>query len=152
MTMTPRFAKLEEVLPLREAVIIAGTNRDSPFFPGDRDVTTRHIGVFEGGRCVGCATFLVQPCRGEPAWQLRGMATAPDHRGRGLGRAILAFAEAVLPAESGVRVFWCNARATAAGFYRKLGWETISEPFDVPGVGPHYRMLRRLHQEGKITP
>ncbi|MBP8132517.1 MAG: GNAT family N-acetyltransferase [Candidatus Hydrogenedentes bacterium] len=149
--MTPRFARLEEILPLRDAVIIAGTDRDTPFFPGDRDAATRHIGVFVNGRCVGCATFLVQPCQSAPAWQLRGMATAPDCRGQGLGRAMLAFAEAELPKASGARVLWCNARESAAGFYRKLGWETVSELFDVPGVGPHYRMLRRLPQDRKTT-
>ncbi len=147
MFMKPRFASLDEILPLRQAVIIAGTTRDSPFFPGDRDATTRHAGVFDGDRCIACATFLIQPFEGRPAWQLRGMATAPERRGQGLGRALIAFAEATLPAESGLGVLWCNAREPAAGFYETLGWRRVSGVFDVPGVGPHFRMVRQLPDE-----
>lgn len=57
--MKPRFATLEEILPLRQAVIIAGTGRATPYFDGDTAATTRHVGVFDGSRCVGCATWLM---------------------------------------------------------------------------------------------
>ena len=119
--MEIHFAFLEEILPLRESVIIAGTGRVSAFFPGDTDSTTRHVGVFAEGRCIGCATFLRSEWEGEPAWQLRGMATDPQWRGRGTGRSLLEFAQRELESESGIGFFWCNARESALGFYRKLG-------------------------------
>jgi hypothetical protein len=31
----------------------------------------------------------------------------------------------------------------AVVFYRRLGWEVVSEVFDVPDVGPHHVMIRR---------
>ena len=142
--MTPRFASLTEILPLRAAVIIAGTARDSPFFPGDDAPSTRHMGVFEGDRCVACATWMQSTWAGEPAMQLRGMATAPDYRGQGLGRLVLAFAEETLRPLA--QVFWCNARVSAAPFYEHMGWRRTSECFQIDGVGPHFRMVRQLDQ------
>jgi predicted GNAT family N-acyltransferase len=142
--METRFASLMEILPLRQAVIIAGTNRNSPYFAGDEDETTRHVGVFERLQCIGCATFLRSEWDGEAAWQLRGMATAVAWRRRGVGRALLQFAESTLPNESGIRLFWCNAREKAVGFYKKAGWSVASERFDVQAVGPHYRMVKQL--------
>jgi GNAT superfamily N-acetyltransferase len=140
--MVTGLAKLEEILPLRQAVIIEGTDRDSPYFPGDNDPGTCHVGVFENGKCIGCGTFLRSEWEGAPAWKLRGMATDPEWRNRGVGREVLIFAEQVA-AESGIRIFWCNARQTAAPFYEKLGWTIVSELFDVPGIGPHYTMMKR---------
>jgi predicted GNAT family N-acyltransferase len=137
-----RFAAINEILPLRQAVIIAGTDRDSPYFDGDDRPETRHVGVFDGGKCIGCATFLRSAWRGEPAYRARGMATRPDLRGRGIGRAMLRFAERELRTEADV--IWCNAREGAARFYEKLGWTIVSNLFEIDGVGPHYTMVRRL--------
>lgn len=36
---------------------------------------------------------------------------------------------------------WCNARTSAIGFYEKLGWQVVSEPFDVLTAGPHVKMV-----------
>jgi ribosomal protein S18 acetylase RimI-like enzyme len=76
---------------------------------------------------------------GFPAYQLRGMATAPEARGRGLGRALvhacIAFAR-----EDGAELVWCNARVGAVGFYHKQGFEIVGDEFEIPDVGPHFRM------------
>ena len=142
--MNTRFAGIDDILALREAVIIRGTGR-APDFPGDADPGTRHVGVFENGACVGCATFMRNALAGRDAWQLRGMASAPDRRGAGIGRALLAFAERELPL-LGPGLFWCNARESAAPFYEKMGWRIVSERFIKPGVGPHFRMVKELEQ------
>ena len=42
-----KFVLLETILPLRQAVIIAGTNRDTPYFPGDELSDTLHVGALE---------------------------------------------------------------------------------------------------------
>ena len=138
-----RFATLEEIIPLRNAVIIAGTGRDSPYFPGDEDPLTRHVGAFEEGRCVGCATFMRSEWEGGPAWKMRGMATDPARQRQGIGRALLEFAESALRRETDLGVIWCNARETAVPFYEKAGWRVVSERFLAPGIGWHYRMVHR---------
>jgi ribosomal protein S18 acetylase RimI-like enzyme len=71
------------------------------------------------------------------------MAIIEELRGAGLGRAVL---ERCLDhaRERGARVVWCNARTGAIGFYERLGFEVVSEVFDVPVIGPHVRMARRI--------
>lgn len=140
-----RYATLAEILSLRQAVIIDGTDRDSPYFEGDDNPETRQVGAFEQGQCVGCATYLPSEWEEEPAWRLRGMATTPDRRAEGIGAAILSFAEQALAKDFPARqIMWCTARVTAAGFYERHGWHTVPERFDIVGVGPHYRMFKQL--------
>ncbi|TPW08355.1 MAG: acetyltransferase, partial [bacterium] len=76
-------------------------------------------------------------------WRLRGMATLPEARGTGLGGALL---EACLDhiARNGGTRLWCNARTTAAGFYVRYSFNIHGEAFDLPGIGPHYRMSRLI--------
>jgi N-acetylglutamate synthase-like GNAT family acetyltransferase len=98
-----------------------------------------HLGVEADGEIVAVATLV--PEGGPGAWRLRGMATAPDARGRGHGVALLdACVEEA--AGLGARELWCNARTGAASFYARRGFQTVGGEFDVPGIGPHVRMRR----------
>ncbi len=139
---------LEEVIDLRHQVLREGLPRDAAIFEGDRDPLSRHYGAFSSHRgaepLVGCATLHLNQWLDEPAWQLRGMATAPDFRKRGLGREILAFLENDIYGTQAVRLLWCNARIPATRFYQKLGWQIVSEEFAIPTAGPHVRMVKRL--------
>lgn len=76
-----------------------------------------------------------------PGWRLRGMATETAVRGQGFGGALLA-AAVEHAAEAGGREVWCNARIVAVDFYRRAGFEVVSEEFDIPGIGPHLVMAR----------
>jgi GNAT superfamily N-acetyltransferase len=99
------------------------------------------VGAFAGDELV--AVGFVCP-DGEPgAWRVRGMATAPEHRGRGAGAAILAQLVEHARAQGATRV-WCNARTPALGLYARAGFEPESEEFDIPGIGPHFVMARRV--------
>lgn len=142
MTPTVRRAQLGEILALRHAELRPGLPRATACFDGDDAPDTWHLGAFEGDVAVGCASFVRQPwVDGADAWQLRGMATRTDRVGRGIGAALLRFAETAIPEP---RLVWCNARAAAVGFYARCGFTVESDVFDVPTVGPHRRMLRRL--------
>jgi len=142
--VTIREAALLEILALREAVIIRGTGRTSPELPGDHDATTHHFGAFAENRNICCATFLVSDWLGEPAWQLRGMATDAEFRRQGIGGAVLAFAEETLKGLSPIRLLWCNARQVAYDFYHGLGWQDASDDFLSPGIGIQRKMTKRL--------
>jgi predicted GNAT family N-acyltransferase len=135
------------ILPLRHAELRAGLPRASADFDGDADATTWHFGAslaVAPGEIVGCASFMLQPHRSEPAYQLRGMATRRDLVRGGIGTALLRHAIAELANATSVRLFWCNARIAATGFYERLGWRIVSDVFDVPTVGPHYVMTYRM--------
>ena len=80
---------------------------------------------------------------GERACQVRGVASDPSVRGLGFGAAVLAACEAEAR-RRGARLLWCNAREAAAGFYRRAGFAVTGERFEIPGIGPHWRMHREL--------
>ncbi|HOY68307.1 MAG TPA: GNAT family N-acetyltransferase [Candidatus Ozemobacteraceae bacterium] len=113
----------------------------SPRFAGDDDPGTVHIAALIDEEVVGCVTFLKSTIEDRPAWQMRGMAVDTARQGRGIGRHLLDQARAILAAADPRRLWWCNARTSAVPFYRALGWETVSEEFEIPSVGPHYRMI-----------
>jgi GNAT superfamily N-acetyltransferase len=139
-----RPARLDEIFALRHAVLRPGRPLDTACFEGDDDVTTIHVGAFAGAHLVGCATVMRRPVDGEDALQLRGMATAPDRMRRGIGTAVLRFVEEDLARSLSVRLLWCNARTSASGFYAGAGWKLASAAFEVPDVGPHVRMIRKV--------
>ena len=95
------------------------------------------FGAFDGDDLV--AVGLVGP-EGEPgAWRIRGMATAPQARGRGAGTAVLG---ALLRHASahGATSVWCNARVRAIPLYERAGLRVVSDVFEPPDIGPHVRM------------
>jgi GNAT superfamily N-acetyltransferase len=71
------------------------------------------------------------------------MATLPEVRGAGFGKALLDACVAAAR-ENGAAILWCNARTSAADFYAKNGWRIVGAEFDIPTVGPHFRMSRAL--------
>lgn len=139
---TVRPVPLDDVVDLRQRVLRPGRPRETAIFDGDDLPTSRHFAAVDAaGQVVGCASCHLNTDQGEPAWQLRGMATDPSWVGRGVGRAVLEAGEATVVA-AGPRRLWCNARLAAVGFYERLGWTVCSDLFDIPDVGPHHRMRR----------
>lgn len=136
-----------ETRPLRELVLRPRRPPADSVYPGDDDPTTVHLAAYSDGRLVGIASLYREDRTGgdpsTPGWRLRGMASAPDLRGTGIGRALLRRSLDHV-ARSGGGELWCNARTPVASFYAKHGFEVVSEPFDIPGIGPHVVMRRRV--------
>ena len=76
-------------------------------------------------------------------FQLRGMATLEQLRGKGLGNQLVNFAIVYLKGKK-ANYIWCNARKKALNFYLNLGFEIISDQFEVPGIGPHHVMYLKI--------
>lgn len=137
-----RVVPAEVVRPLRRAVLRPGLPQEQSVYP--QDATGLHLAAYGPGReVVGCATVSPEPLDGAPAWRLRGMATAPEVRGTGVGGALLERAMLELIRRE-VPLLWCNARVPAAGFYRRYGFEQSGPAFDLPQIGSHLRMTRTL--------
>jgi len=134
-----------ETRPLRRRVLRPGQRFEKTLYPGDEAPATAHLGAFAGARLVGIASLYAEPRPGtDPpgrTWRLRGMATAPEARGQGHGRDLLAACVAHVGASGGGEL-WCNARIPAVGFYRTAGFEVESDEFEVDGIGPHVVMRR----------
>ena len=140
-----RLATPDEVVDLRHAMLRAGLPRETAVFSGDDHPESRHVvALSSDGRVVGCSTVHLSTWESESAWQLRGMATDPDVRGAGVGRAMINYLERVLRDDTPVRQMWCNARVPAVGFYERLGWRVVSEQFEIPSAGPHVKMTKLL--------
>jgi predicted GNAT family N-acyltransferase len=71
------------------------------------------------------------------------MAVDKSLQGSGYGAALLRSCLEYATRQGGTQV-WCNARTTASGFYRSLGFSQRGDPFELPGIGPHHLMWRRL--------
>lgn len=134
---------VQEIVDLRYRVLRAGLPREAAHFDGDHAAGTDHLAAKEQGRVIGCATVLLNPWDAKPACQLRGMAVDPEYQRLGIGGQLLGAVHGIA-IEAGVSILWANARKPVAAFYRKHGWEIVSEEFEIPTAGPHFKMIRRV--------
>lgn len=136
-----RRVSAEEVRPLRHRVLRPGQAFEDTAFAGDD--AGAHLGAFDGEELVGIASLYREDRVGGPAggWRLRGMATDAGVRGAGFGAALLDGCIGHVATAGGTEL-WCNARMAAVGFYRRAGFEIVSEAFDIPGIGGHVVMAR----------
>ena len=141
-----KFITATDVLPLRSLVLRDGKLPPADcFFENDDAEGAFHVGYFIAHELVCVASFHPVAYQTYPgkAYQLRGMATAPQHRGKGIGAQLVNFALTYLRGQQ-VNYVWCNARQVALSFYQSIGFEVVSAQFDVPGIGPHYAMYLKI--------
>lgn len=148
------------LMELRVSVVDAAATRElrrtvlRPSWPpgsamhGDENADAVHVAAYDGPELVGACLILPRAyplLPEEPdAWQLRGMATAPDRQGQGIGGVLLTAAIAEVLRRRG-RLIWCDARTSATRFYAQHGFSTAGAEFLHTESGiPHYRMWRRL--------
>lgn len=141
-----RFIEPEELLHIRNEVLREGQlTSDGCRFPTDTIEGAFHLGYFVGDELV-CVTSLFPQAYGQftgIGYQLRGMATLEQHRGKGYGNKLVNFAVVYLR-KLGAHYVWCNARKKAVKFYHDCGFEIVSDEFEVKGIGPHYVMYLKI--------
>jgi GNAT superfamily N-acetyltransferase len=140
-----RFISTEDTLILRSAVLREGLAPELFRFDGDDDENTFHLGYYKGDELVCIGSFHKQDKEsyaGE-GYQLRGMATREDYQGKGIGNQLLNFAIVYLRGRK-VNYIWCNARINACRFYLGIGFEIISDEFEIVGIGPHRVMYLKI--------
>lgn len=97
------------------------------------------IGAFEDEKMLGCCMLIkVDPS----TVRLRQMAVLNNLQGKGIGRALMQFAENIAR-DKGFRNIMMHARKSATGFYEKLGYHVTGEEFDEVTL-PHYVMQKAL--------
>jgi ribosomal protein S18 acetylase RimI-like enzyme len=97
------------------------------------------IGAFEEEKMLGCC-MLVQ--EGEKHCRLRQMAVINNLQGKGIGKALMTFAENIAR-DRGYKKLTMHARKTALGFYERLGYSTCGTEFAELSI-PHYIMEKNL--------
>jgi GNAT superfamily N-acetyltransferase len=100
------------------------------------------VGAFEGDDLVAVGFVTADGDR----WRVRGMATEPEHRGRGAGARVLQALVAHAFAE-GAAVVWANVRTPARSLYERAGFVVVSDEFVLDDIGPHVVMERSAEQD-----
>ena len=97
------------------------------------------IGAFEDEMMLGCCMLTkVKP----DTVRLRQMAVKTGLQGKGIGRALMQFAENIARDRGNSKIIM-HARKTAAGFYEKLDYKVAGQEFFEVTI-PHYVMEKAL--------
>ena len=99
------------------------------------------IGAFEEEEMLGCC-ILTPLDTNYNSLRLRQMAVQKKLQGKGIGEAILNFAEN-LARDKGYKILTMHARNTAIGFYERFGYKVKGDEFIEVNV-PHHIMEKRL--------
>nr|WP_207190471.1 GNAT family N-acetyltransferase [Galbibacter mesophilus] len=119
---------------------------ESAIFPEDTIEDTFHVGVESNGEIVGTVTFIKNSedvFKEANQYQLRGMAVLQKYQRKGLGELMVKKAESLMLQRGGAFI-WLNAREVAVLFYKKIGYEKFGNSFNVPGIGPHFLMYKKM--------
>ena len=145
MAITVQQITTEDTIAVRHPVLRKGRPREDCYFSGDENAGTFHLGVFDENKLVGVATFIENKYSGLTGKQiqLRGMAVLENYQGKGMGAQLLKKAEELILGKN-IHIIWCNARIIAVPFYEKLGFQKISEPFEIAPIGIHFVMYKKL--------
>ena len=131
---------------IRHKMLRAEYPMEDCHFEKDEDDQSFHLGAFMEGRLVSVASFYFEgheKIEAPNQYRLRGMATLEENQRKGLSSELLKAAFPIIK-QNLCSVLWCNARVSAIGFYQKVGFEIISETFDIPDVGPHVLMKKQV--------
>jgi predicted GNAT family N-acyltransferase len=97
------------------------------------------IGAFEDDNMLGCCMLVEE---NSAIVKLRQMAVLNALQGKGIGRALMQFAEN-LARDHGYKVLTMHARKNAVGFYEKMGYKVKGEEFQEVSI-PHFEMQKEL--------
>lgn len=96
------------------------------------------IGAFEDEKLLGCCMLVAEDSK----VLLRQMAVKNDLQGKGIGRALMTFAENIAR-DMGYAEMNMHARKSVCGFYERLGYEIHGSEF-IKLTIPHVLMKKRI--------
>jgi len=132
-------AEYKKMVELRKEILRKPLGLDFSEADLENEKDDTLIAAFDDDEMVGCCML----CKiDDERVKLRQMAVHEDVQGKGLGAAILNFAENIAR-DKGYKTIFMHARESAVGFYEKLGYQINSEVFYEVNL-PHYVMEKRL--------
>lgn len=102
-----------------------------------------HLAAYEAGALVGC---LMLSDHGGGVVQMRQVCVEPNRQGTGVGALLVRESEAEAR-RRGYRHMMLHARDIAVGFYERMGYEKVGEPFVEVSI-PHQEMNKDLQTPG----
>ena len=97
------------------------------------------IGAFDEDDMLACCMLTKADNK---CLRLRQMAVQNNLQGKGIGASMMHFAE-ILARDKGFKKLIMHSRATAIGFYEKLGYKVVGDGF-IEVTIPHYVMEKKL--------
>lgn len=105
----------------------------------EKEKSNMHMVAYEDERLLGCCMLVEED---PETVRLRQMAVVNDVQGKGIGRALMQFAEN-LARDRGYKKITMHARKNALGFYEKMGYKKSGTEFLEITI-PHYVMEKEL--------
>ena len=105
----------------------------------EKEKENLHIAAFEDDQMLGCCMLVEEDPQ---TVRLRQMAVMNDLQGKGIGRALMQFAEN-LARDRGYKKITMHARKNATGFYEKMGYRKQGDEFTEITIA-HYVMEKEL--------
>ena len=128
-----------QMVSLREAVLRKPLGLDFDRTELEQERRNILIGAFEDDDILGCCMLIEENA---DTLRLRQMAVYNEKQGKGLGRALMNFAEN-LARDRGYKWLNMHARSNAVGFYEKMGYRVVSDEFTEITI-PHVVMEKQL--------
>jgi ribosomal protein S18 acetylase RimI-like enzyme len=128
-----QMVKLRDAI-LRKPLGLTFTSEDL-----EQEKDNMFIGAFEEDRMLGCCMLVEEQ---PDIVRLRQMAVLNDLQGKGIGRALMNFAEN-LARDRGYKIVRMHARNNAVGFYEKVGYKVKGDQF-IEVTIPHFVMEKEL--------
>lgn len=95
----------------------------------EEDINGLHFGLFTDNKLITIVSVFDK----NNSLQFRKFATNKEYQQKGYGSTLLKYIIdfAIQQKKSSI---WCNARESATGFYKKLGFEETNEKFTRSGI------------------
>jgi predicted GNAT family N-acyltransferase len=135
-TGTPAY---EAMINLRMEVLLDPIGIPRSYINPIKEATDSLLCAYDNEQLAGCC--ILTPVDKETV-QLRQMAISPSHQQKGVGRALLSFAETIAR-NQGFRIIKLHARETVILFYQNCGYASIGDRFFEVNIG-HQAMQKEL--------
>jgi len=136
----------KDIRPLRNLVLRPNLPIETTYYDLDNDIETFHLASIMDNTIISIGTFYPEndiELQTKNGYRLRGMATDPKFRRKSAATKLMK-ESFVLLKEKKCDVLWCNARLVAVEFYKSLGFKITGKIFDIPSIGPHYKMYKSV--------
>ena len=129
----------QQMLALRDAILRKPLGLSFSAEEIEKEKNNLHIAAYEDDQMLGCCMLIEEDPK---TVRLRQMAVINDVQGKGIGKALMQFAEN-LARDRGYKKITMHARNNAVGFYEKMGYKKIGDQFEEITI-PHYIMEKDL--------
>ncbi|WP_017728298.1 GNAT family N-acetyltransferase [Halalkalibacterium ligniniphilum] len=130
--------QLQDAFQVRTEVFVHEQKVPQDIEIDEHEDEATHFVLYEGNAAVGAGRLRVIDNYGK----MERICISKTVRGTGAGRLLMETMEAYAK-EQGLEKAKLNAQIQAEGFYKKLGYVTVSDPFLDANI-PHVTMIKAL--------